>query len=71
MIVGINEVNLIDIMDIMNETIDSLPKSNDGSRVIVKWEREDVPPSIDALETKEGPYTQSQINSILAGSDWK
>lgn len=71
MILSINEVNLIDFMEIMDQSIETLNTSKDGLKVYVKWERDDVPPTISALTTKEGPYTASEMQAILQGSDWK
>lgn len=30
-----------------------------------------IPASVNALTTKEGPYTHTEILSILSGSEWK
>jgi len=71
MIFNVSEASKIDMMEVMDQSIEELPKSKDGSKVVVKWERDEVPPTIDALETKEGPYSQAQITSILNGVEWK
>ena len=71
MIIGIDEINNIDISDIMDESLDSLIKSNNGKMAIVKWERDDIPPSIELISDKQGPYTQSEIQSIIISNDWK
>ena len=70
MVFSINEVNMIDFMDVMDESIETLNKSNDGLKVYVKWERDGIPSSIDALETKEGPYNQAEMNEILGSAEW-
>jgi hypothetical protein len=71
MILSASEVNAIDFMEVMDQSAESLIRSKDGSKVYVKWERDDVPPSITALTTKEGPYTPGDMYTILQGSDWK
>lgn len=71
MIFNVSEASNIDIMEVMDQSINTLPKSKDGSKAIVKWERDDVPPTINALETKEGPYGQAQISLILNSAEWK
>jgi hypothetical protein len=71
MILSASEVNAIDFMEVMDQSAESLIRSKDGSKVYVKWERDDVPPSVAALTTKEGPYTSGDMYTILQGSDWK
>jgi hypothetical protein len=41
----------------------------DGTKTFVKWEG-DQPLFISTLTTKEGPYTYSEILSILATPEW-
>jgi hypothetical protein len=71
MILNANEVDAINFMDVMDQSAESLVRSKDGSKIYVKWERDDVPSSIAALTTKEGPYAASEMQAILQGSDWK
>lgn len=70
MVFNINEVNKIDFMDVMDQSIETLTKSKDGQKVFVKWERDDMPTSVAILESKEGPYNQSEMNQILNTSEW-
>ena len=67
-------VNVSDIVsDIANEmlsnaiqtSIDSLRKTNDGSKAILKWDG-DTPSCFDGMTT----YTHSEILIELAKSDW-
>jgi hypothetical protein len=44
-------------------------KSLDELQTFVKYEGE-MPSSVVALTTKQGPYTHSEILTILAGPDW-
>jgi hypothetical protein len=41
----------------------------DGTKTYVKYEN-DMPSSVIALTTKQGPYTHSEILNILAGPEW-
>ena len=67
-------VNVSDIVsDIANEMLsnaiqistDSLRKTNDGSKAILKWDG-DTPSCFDGMTT----YTHSEILIELAKSDW-
>jgi len=69
MIFNVSEINSINFNEVMETSADTLRKSVDESKTFVKWEGS-TPSSIEALTTKEGPYTHSQILSILSGADW-
>jgi len=69
MIFNVSEINSINFNEVMETSIDTLRKSVDESKTFVKWEGS-TPLTVDALTTKEGPYTHSQILSILSGADW-
>lgn len=70
MVLNASDAFNIDIMEVMDQSIDELLKSNDGLKVVVKWERDEIPPSIAVLEEKEGPYNQAEINQILNSVNW-
>ena len=40
-----------------------------GSKTFVKWEGA-MPDTIEALKTKEGPYTHTEILNILQEPEW-
>lgn len=70
MIFSTGEINSIDFNQVMETSAETLRKSVDDSKTFVKWDGAEVPSSVAALTTKEGPYTHSQILSILSGADW-
>ena len=55
---------------ILETSKDTVRKSVDETKTFVKWEGETAPSSVDALTTKEGPYSYEQILNILTGSAW-
>lgn len=69
MIFNVSEINSINFNEVMETSADTLRKSIDESKTFVKWEGS-TPSTVDSLTTKEGPYTHSQILSILSGPDW-
>ena len=69
MIFNVSEVNSINFNEVMETSADTLRKSVDGSKTFVKWDGT-MPLCIDSLTTKEGPYSHSQILSILSGTEW-
>lgn len=73
MILNVSEIGSVDFNEILESSQQRLRKSVDGTKTFVKWDitgDEFVPASIDALSTKEGPYTHAQIKSILSTSAW-
>ncbi len=70
MILGVSELQSVDFSEVLETSAETVRKSVDGSKTFVKWEGEQVPSSVGALTTKEGPYTYSEILEILAGAEW-
>lgn len=69
MIFNVSEINSINFNEVMETSADTLRKSVDGSKTFVKWDGV-MPPCVNSLTTKEGPYSHSQILSILSGTEW-
>jgi len=64
-----SEIDKIDFTQVLETSQDTLRKSIDGTRTFIKWESS-IPDFINSLITKEGPYTHSEIITILKGEDW-
>jgi hypothetical protein len=69
-IFNMSEVDSIDFSQVMETSKDTLRKSVDNTKAIVKYAGESIPSSINSLLTKEGPYTISEILVVLATSEW-
>jgi hypothetical protein len=70
MIFSVTELPNIDFAQVNETSIDTVRKSVDGTKTFVKWDGEEIPSSVDTLETKEGPYTYEEIMSILNTEEW-
>jgi len=57
------EFNLVDI-----EQIIAYKTSIDGSKIIISYETE--PAFFSLLTTKQGPFTQDDISTIIQSSEW-
>ena len=68
-IFNVSELATIDFSQVLETSADTVRKSLDETLTFVKYEGE-MPSSVTALTTKEGPYTHSEILAILAGPDW-
>jgi hypothetical protein len=70
MIFNVIELPQIDFNEVLETSIDTVRKSIDGTKTFVKWDGATIPPSVEALTTKQGPYTYTEILSILSTSEW-
>lgn len=70
MIFAVSELNLVDFTQVLETSVDTVRKSVDGLKTFVKWDGQTIPSSIQALTTKEGPYTYDEILAILATPEW-
>jgi hypothetical protein len=68
-IFNVSELSSINFSQVLETSADTVRKSIDESLTFVKYEG-DMPSSVSALTTKEGPYTHSEILTILSGEDW-
>jgi hypothetical protein len=70
MIFNVSELGNINFNEVLETSQDTVRKSVDGTKTFVKWEGETIPPSIQNLTTKEGPYTYNEILTILSTEEW-
>jgi hypothetical protein len=69
MIFNTIELDQINFTEVHETSIDTVRKSVDGTLTFVKWDGE-IPGSVTALNTKQGPYTYTEILTILSGHEW-
>ena len=70
MVFNVSELSLINFNEVLETSEQTVRKSVDQSKTFVKWEGPNIPPSVDNLTTKEGPYTYDEIVNILSASEW-
>jgi len=70
MIFSVSELPLIDFTQVLETSPETVRKSVDQSKTFVKWDSEEIPSSVNALTTKEGPYTYQEIIDILQTEEW-
>ena len=70
MIFSTSESGSINFSEVLESSVNTLRISNDGSLTFVKWEGDTIPSSVNLLTTKEGPYTYTEIKTILSGTEW-
>jgi hypothetical protein len=69
MIFNISELPLIDFTQVHETDQDTVRRSVDATLTFVKWDGA-TPSSVEALTTKQGPYTYDEILTILSGPEW-
>jgi hypothetical protein len=69
MIFNVSELPSIDFSQVLETSIETVRKSIDGTKTFVKWEDEE-PSCVTNLQTKEGPYTHSEMLQILSTAEW-
>jgi len=70
MIFNVSELDTINFNEVLETSADTVRKSVDQTKTFVKWDGVIIPPSVEALTTKEGPYTYEEILAILATPEW-
>ena len=70
MIFNISELPNIDFTQVLETSAETVRKSIDKTKTFVKWKGDAIPESVEALESKEGPYTYSEILAILNTEEW-
>jgi len=68
-IFNITEINVVDFSQILETSQDTIRLSVDETKTVVKY-KGDMPSSIVALTTKEGPYTHEEILPIMQTPEW-
>ena len=69
-IFNVSELSTLDFSQVLETSADTINYNIAQTQTVVKYVG-DMPSSIQALTTKEGPYTHSEIITILDGPTWK
>jgi hypothetical protein len=70
MIFNVSELGTVDFTQVLETSQDTVRRSIDETKTFVKWEGDTIPSSVNSLTTKEGPYTYTEIKTILSGTEW-
>ena len=69
LIIPVGELNKVDFTQVLETSPDTVRRSVDGTKTFIKWEG--VEPSfLGDIVGSEGPYTYSEIISILSTPEW-
>lgn len=70
MIFNVSEIDNVDFEQVLETSKETVRKSVDETKTFAKWEDATVPSTVASLTTKVGPYTHSEILTILATDEW-
>ena len=63
------ELSKVDFSKVMETNENGLRKSVDNSKTFIKWDGE-TPSFVSSISSTEGPYTHSEILTILTTDAW-
>jgi hypothetical protein len=70
MIFNVSELPNINFNEVLETSEETVRKSVDETKTFVKWDGNEIPPSVQSLQTKEGPYTYNEMLNILSTPEW-
>ena len=65
-----SELSVIDFDQVLEDSVDTVRKSIDQSKTLVKWDGESIPSSVQQLTTSEGIYNNEEILVIMNTDEW-
>ena len=65
----VSEIDSINFNQVLETSADTVRKSVDETLTFVKWDGT-TPPCISDLTTTQGPYTHTEILSVLSTETW-
>ena len=69
-IFNMSEIDSVDFNQVMEDSQETIRKSIDEQKTFVKWEGAKIPSSLSGLQTKEGPYSHSEMLKIMSTKEW-
>jgi hypothetical protein len=68
-IFDISELDQIDFTQVLETSVETVRRSNDGTKTFVKWDGA-VPACVETLTTKSEYLTRNEILSIMNTPEW-
>ena len=68
-IINMTEVGLVDFNEVLETSQSTLRLSLDNTQTVLKWEGSE-PSFVSSLSSYDGPYTHSEILTIMATPAW-
>ena len=69
LIFNMSEIDTINFSSVLETSVDTIRKSVDETLTFVKW-KGSTPSFVSSLSTAQGPYTHTEILSVLSTETW-
>lgn len=69
LIFNMSEIDTINFSSVLETSVDTIRKSVDETLTFVKWDGS-TPSFVSSLSTTQGPYTHTEILSVLSTETW-
>ena len=69
LIFNMSEIDTINFSSVLETSVDTIRKSVDETLTFVKW-KGNTPSFVSSLSTAQGPYTHTEILSVLSTETW-
>jgi len=69
LIFNMSEIGTINFSSVLETSVDTVRKSIDETLTFVKWDGS-TPSFVSSLSTTQGPYTHTEILSVLSTETW-
>ncbi len=69
LIFNMSEIGTINFSSVLETSVDTIRKSVDETLTFVKW-KGSTPSFVSSLSTSQGPYTHTEILSVLSTETW-
>ena len=70
LIIQSSELSKVDFSEVLETSASTVVKSVDNTKSFIKWEGDTIPSCVSNLTSTEGPYTDSEIKTILNTNVW-
>ena len=68
-IINMTEIGLVDFNEVLETSQSTIRISVDGTQTVLKWNGSE-PSFVASLSSYDGPYTHSEILTIMATAAW-
>lgn len=65
-----SDLGIINFDEVLEDSIDTIRKSIDGLKVVLKWDGENIPPSVQSLPSYDGIYNNEEVFQIMNTTEW-
>ena len=70
LIIQSSELSKVDFSQVLETSASTVRKSVDETKTFIKWEGDTTPSCVSNLTSTEGPYTNSEMRTILNTDAW-